>query len=559
MWTKKAMRGALGVLLALVLVLGAGPAPAEPARAPVTYTVSPRLDGERLSGVRIAVGFKANANGVTRLALPSKWMGRDDLWRNIGDLSVEGATSVAEDGPATRVVRSRPGQQLVAHYLLTSTLDHEPTETDAYPSEPWVRPSWFYLDGASALVTIEGRDEAPVRLRWADWPKGFGLASNLEDKGARDPGRGVLIGGSDLRIVRSGVLRLAIRGPSGVPDAVLARELETMLKAERGFFGDRQDQPYLVTASALVVESGAQFHGTGMREAFAMAATPNMSLDDLRILLAHEIFHAWNPARLGQPMGPRSYWLSEGFTDFYARRLLQRERAITPAAFVAAWNTMLREYGVSPARAMPGAQAAEAFWTDPVAGQLPYQRGALLAALWDQRLRRQGSSLDAVLRAQARAFANKPDAGLIDLFTQTMAAHGVDARPDIATYVEQGEPMTLPADLFAPCADLIEITSPVFDLGFTPKVDGQGVIAVANLRQDSAAYRAGLREGMVIVEKLKGVNGDAATPYELRMRSGDSAIRTLSFLPQGAGTTTYQQLVLRPEATMGPRLCDFRP
>jgi len=553
------MRGVLGLWLALVLILGPSQALAEPTHALVTYTVSPRLDGERLSGVRIAVEFQANASGVTRLALPDKAMGRDRLWRNVRDLTVDGATSVAEDGLATRVIRSRPGQRLVARYLVASTLDHEPVEADSYPFEPWVRPSWFYLDGANTLVTVEGRDTAAVRLRWADWPEGFGLASNLEDEGARNPRRGVLIGGRDLRIVRSGVLRLAIRGQLGVPDAALARELETILKAERGFFGDRQDRPYLVTASAVGAESAAHFSGTGKREAFAMTATQNMSLDDLRILLAHEIFHAWNPARLGQPIGLGGYWLSEGFTDFYARRLLQRERAITPAAFVAAWNTILREYGVSPARSMPGAQAAEAFWTDPVAERLPYQRGALLAALWDQRLRRQGSSLDAVLFAQTRAFVAKPDASLIDLFTQTMAAHGVDVRPDIAAYVEQGRPMTLPADLFAPCADLVEVTSPVFDLGFTPKVDRQGVMTVADLRPGSTADRAGLRDGMIVIEKLKGVNGDATTPYELRVRSGDAAPRTLSFLPQDAGTTTYQQLALRPEAATEPQACDFRP
>jgi predicted metalloprotease with PDZ domain len=553
------MRGAVGVWLALFLILGPSQALAESTHALITYTVSPRLDGERLSGVRIAVDFQANASGVTRLALPDKAMGRDRLWRNVRDLTVDGATSVTEDGPATRMIRSRPGQRLVARYLVASALDHEPVEADSYPFEPWVRPSWFYLDGANTLATIEGRDTAAVRLRWADWPEGFDLASNLEDEGARNPRRGVLIGGRDLRIVRSGVLRLAIRGQFGVPDATLARELETILKAERGFFGDRQDRPYLVTASAVGAESAAHFSGTGKHDAFAMTATPNMSLDDLRTLLAHEILHAWNPARLGQPIGPGGYWLSEGFTDFYARRLLQRERAITPAAFVAAWNTMLREYGVSPARSMPGAQAAQAFWTDPVVERLPYQRGALLAALWDQRLRRQGSSLDAVLFAQARAFAAKPDASLIDLFTQTMAAHGVDVRPNIAAYVEQGRPMTLPADLFAPCADLVEVTSPVFDLGFAPKVDRQGVMTVTDLRPGSPADRAGLRDGMIVIEKLKGVNGDATTPYELRVRSDDAAPRTLSFLPRDSGTTTYQQLALRPEAATEPRLCDFRP
>ena len=144
------MRGGSGPLLILALAAGGGPALAKPPPAPppaVSYTVSPRFDGEDLSGVVVTLALKADADGVTRLDLPDQWMGRDEAWRHISDLTVDGALSVVEDGPAARVVRSAPRRRLVVRYVLTSAIDHEPREADGYPSRPWIRPSWFYIDG----------------------------------------------------------------------------------------------------------------------------------------------------------------------------------------------------------------------------------------------------------------------------------------------------------------------------------------------------------------------------------------------------------------------------
>ncbi|CAN5586397.1 M61 family metallopeptidase [soil metagenome] len=546
-----------GLIAAIALAFATPALAARP--APVSYDVSPRFDRGALSALDVRVAFKADADGETRLSLPSQWMGHDEVWRNISDLHIDGAITVVEDGPNARIIRSRPGQALVLRYRMRSRVDHEPTESDGYPAEPWVRPTWFYVDGQSALVTIEGREAVPLRLRWRGWPASYRLASNLEDSpDAGDPRQSMLIGGQDVRVVRSGPVRLAIRGPFTFDDDTLARELATILRAERGFFGDAQDAPYLVTVSAIKAETGAQFVGTGKIGGFAMVATPNMTLDDIRILLGHEIFHAWNPGRLGKVVGPTGYWLSEGFTDFYARRLLQRERLVPPAKFVALWNETLREYGLSTARTLTGAQAAERFWTDPDAGKLAYQRGALLAVLWDQRLRQAGSSLDDAVLLQARTFPKRQDVALADLFADSTARLGVDVRGDILAHIDQGRPIALPADAFAPCASVRDVSSPVFELGFTPKVDARGVMTVTDLKADSAAARTGLRDGMILVQKIAGANGDALRPYELQVSDVDGGtVRTVRFLPQGAGSVTYPQLVLDPSATRDPRLCDF--
>lgn len=530
-----------------------------PDRSPITYEVSPRLSGRDLTALEITVTFRADADGETRLELPDASMGHAKLWRNLSNLTVAGADSIVEEGPAVRLVRARPGRELVLRYTLAGALDHEPRQSDDYPAEPWVRPSWFYLDGPSVMIVVDGRDEAPLHFRWSKaWPKDFALASNLENGQVGNPRASTLIGGRDLRIVRAGPVRLALRGTYSFADADLAETLRAVLRAERGFFGDAQATPFLVTAQSLVAEDGSTFSGTGKHQAFAMTLTPNLSLDDLRVLLAHEIFHSWNPLRLGKPIGPRGYWFSEGFTDFYARRLLARERLITSETFVSIWNETLRAYGTSPAIAMPGEEAAAKFWTDPDADKLAYQRGALLAAIWDQRLRASGSSLDAVLRAQAALRARRPEASILRTFVDAATAQGLDVAPDIATYVDDGKPIRLPSDTFAPCGRVVEVTAPIFDLGFKPQVADDGTLTVTKLRSDSPAWRAGLREGSIIIKKLKGVSGDATQPYEMIVRDGGGLERTVTFLPEGTEVKTFQRLVLTPDAAHDPALCDFR-
>lgn len=473
-------------------------------------------------------------------------MGRTDLWRGLKDMEAEGA-EISGDGPS-RTLKSKAGREITFRYRVATTINHDPTDADGYPTTPWIRPSWFFVDGPSFLVTVAERDDAPIALKWSDWPAGFRYASNLDHMGTKNRRHSVFIGGRDLRIVQNGPVRLAIRGQYPFTDAELAVDLARILKAERDFFADEADAPYLVAASSLETGPRQSFRGTWKDGAFAMVASASMTREDLRPFLAHELFHAWNPARLGVPVGPKGYWFSEGLTDFYARRLLQRARLLSPTAFADAWNETLRGYGVSPAKTMPGAQAAEAFWTDPDAEKIAYQRGAMLAVLWDWRLRQRGQSLDAVVRAQAQAFRKNPDAAVTDLFVAAMARAGIDVGEDLVTYIDKGAAIALPADAFSPCGELETVTAPGFDLGFEPVATRDGHLRIAHVKPGGAAYRAGLRDGMTIVRKVSGTSGDATRPYDLLIRLPTGSTRAIRYLPQGLGTVRYQRLILDPAA-----------
>ena len=549
------MRCATLPLLSAAAFLLATPAMAAArSQTPLHYEIAPGSETGASPSIRVTLRFQADSSGITKLELPRTFMGHMQLWRALQDIQVSGA-SVRGDSPI-RTLKSKPGRRVTVRYRMVTTIDHDPTDADGYAATPWIRPTWFFVDGESAFLTITGREDAPVAITWKGWPAGFRAASNLEPTRVVDPRRSVLIGGRDLRIMRNGPLRLAIRGQFSFADIEMADELNKILKVEREFFADDPAAPYFIAASSVTATTSQSFNGVGKTDAFAMTASTGMTLEDLRPLLAHELFHAWNPARLGRSIGPRGYWISEGFTDFYARRLLRRAGLISPARFAELWNESLRAYGSSSAKTMPGAEADKAFWTDPDAEKIPYQRGAMLAALWDWRLRQRGLNLDTVLRAQAETFRKRPDASLTDLFVAEMARAGLDVREDVARHVDEGAMIELPQDAFAPCGKFETVTAPSFELGFEPEPTSDGSLKVSRIKTSGSAYRAGLRDGMIIVRKISGTSGDATRRYELEVRSTEGVTQTILFLPQGEGVVRYQRLVLDPAAEKSA--CDFR-
>jgi predicted metalloprotease with PDZ domain len=149
------------------------------------------------------------------------------------------------------------------------------------------------------------------------------------------------------------------------------------------------------------------------------------------------------------------YWLSEGFTDFFTFRLLVTDSIWTIAEYLSATNQLLSTYARSPVRTVPNSTVVTDFWKSGEMNALPYQRGFLLATIWDERLRAQSSgrfSLDSIVLDMRRAARTRPDS-LMPLaraaFVATMKRYGIDPTADIERYVERGEPILLPAVLTA--------------------------------------------------------------------------------------------------------------
>jgi predicted metalloprotease with PDZ domain len=328
-----------------------------------------------------------------------------------------------------------------------------------------------------------------------------------------------------------------------------------VVAGERAFWGGHEGPFLVVLAPLAAVPKSISIRGEGRADAFAIQAGVDSPLDAVKGILAHEYFHTWNPRRLGAmhdgDAERADYWFSEGFTDFYARRLSLRSGVFTLDEFIGDWNQMLGRYAASSMRTAPNARVVADFWNNQEVEKLPYQRGAILAATWDAELRaRSGGKvgLDEVMRAmrdRAAALGHaSPKAP--QLFIETARGFGLDVSGDVARIVEAGAPAALPADAFGGCVTVTAGPAPVFELGYEVETR-RGVKVLSKVDPQGPAYAAGLREGMT-VHRVSGYPGDPAKPWKVWVGDGDTEW-PMSFLPAGKGAVIRQQLELPKDLT----------
>jgi len=168
-------------------------------------------------------------------------------------------------------------------------------------------------------------------------------------------------------------------------------------------------------------------------------------------MFAHEMLHTWIPNRIGaMPSGvseATEYWISEGFDDYYALRLLGRAGLWSAPEIVDALNHVLGQYAASTVRTVSNARIAAEFWTNYPVQQLPYYRGLLFAAFIDYKLRKNSagaSSLDDVMHVMHKRFeaARQP---IRELFVSALAGYGVDIQGDLRKYIDDGAAIALAA------------------------------------------------------------------------------------------------------------------
>lgn len=546
---------------AALLLCGAQAAPSPR----IEYELTPVMEAGALRAVQVDVRFRGDADGETGLRLPNFWGGQNELYRSIQDITVVSGAALAEIGdPARRMLTHRPGARVHLRYRIVQDFDGAPDAQQGNAYRPVIQPTYFHLIGDAAFITPEDHDlVTPVRVRARNLPRGWRFASDLQHP-ALTLGRiwsSVTVAGDFRVIERSDQnVRLAIRGAWSFADEAFADQVAEIIAGQRRFFGDGPS-PYLVTVMQLTApEQGwLSIGGTGLSDAFAFFATPNAEAAQITRTLAHEGLHTWIPGLIGgmPAEGEASnYWLSEGFTDFFTGRVLVREGLWTPAQFADDLNAMLHAYAQSPVRTVPNARILEGFWSDRDVQQLPYQRGRLLAAIWDAQLRTHGRDLDdAVLEMRARAHAGDP-LKAAEMFPIVMESLGLDVAVDIAAHVERGEPILLPADVFAPCGRIETREVPNFHRGFDIEATQANADVISGVIPGGPAYAAGMRDGMVLIRRAGGEIGNAELEIAYVVRDGDIE-RTIRYMPRGVGAYVAQRLVL-DENLEGDRMAQCR-
>jgi predicted metalloprotease with PDZ domain len=542
----------------VVVALGLGLATAAHAADSIHYTLSPQIDGDALTALDVTMTFFADDDGETELDLPDHWGGGKDLYTRLTDVRIDGAAAVASPRPAVRIITSAPGAALTVLYRLPATLkagEEAPVDTDY--RYPVIGPQRFYVLGPTIFARLDGRDADKVAFTWTGAP-GWTFASDLEylpdTATPEDISQSVLIGGTDVHIdhVRTPHtdLRIATAGAFDFPLPDYDDKVVRTIAAEQAFWNDGQDH-FLVTLAPVRREADNMgVHGSGFGDAFAQITSPDIPEDYLAANIAHEYFHSWNIQKLGGPDGgdreAEGYWFSEGFTDYYARKLALRAGVIDLKQFADSWNKALNEQALSPVRNAPNARITVDFWNDPDVEKLPYNRGAMLAAYWNAAWRTEGVTVDRFMIALRDAVQAHPDMARLPV-SQRVATEAatldVPVADDIAHYVVDGQDVILPQDTFGGCLKVITEQAPVFALGYDMDAT-RDAGAITGVDPNSNAYRAGLRDGMVRQAVLSGEMGDSSVPVSFRLRTADGTEQVITWLPQGTATYMRQRIIV---------------
>lgn len=511
--------------------------------------------GADIPRVHIEVVFEGDADGESGISLPSSWGGQDNLEGAIRNLKLLPASArlVDTDTAHVKKITHNPKAQLRIQYELVQESPGPAKAGRGSGYRPLLQPEYIHWIGHGGWVLPDWPDDEVVRITfaWKGLPTSWTVANSFGSSNVwqrveatvSDFSHAVFMAG-DFRIrkldVAGRTVVVAMRGAWKFTDEAFADLVARIFRVERDFWNDHSRPYYLVSLIPLEgPPSSLSIGGTGLVDSFATFVTTNAELPQLRFLLAHELFHEWNPQSLGKVEEPERgmYWFTEGFTDYYTFALLRRSGLLTDDEYAEHYNELLREYSQSAVRNATNERILKDFFSDEAVGRLPYWRGALLAMRWDARIRAKSagkSSLDAVMlklfedakRDRQRVVTNAMIAGLVEPLA------GGDVMAEITAHVTNGETIEPAPDGAGPGYELVRFEIPVFELGFDLESLLQKKV-IAGVVPGSAAERAGLRNGQVLVQRKPIHITDPTKPVEMTVKDGEVE-RSITYLPTAA-------------------------
>lgn len=510
------------------------------------------IDAPAATGMATEFGFD-DGGGVTDAGADFRLQSATDETGRVLDCEPANGHAWKVPGGEARRIRARFEVGLTAHRGESRGSEHY---------KPIVEPRLVHLLGGTSLPWPAHLDRQTARtmsLVWKGFEQaGWALASShgigpgpFELTSDADTFRHAVMVAGDFEIFEQTAygspLRVAVWGDGwGSSTTDFADQCARIAEIERAFFDDRGRPPYLITLIPVGVSDARSISlgGTGLVNSFALFMQPGAKLDrgpdegmSVASLLAHEMFHEWNGTtiRLAQPER-RCYWFSEGFTDFYTRRLLARNGLLDEDAFVASWNRRLAEFATHPERTATAARIDEAFWSDHDVQSLPYVRGDVLAQKVDYAIRiaSQGQhSLDDLMRELVRrAREEGREFTVDDLLAEIERWSDARTAAEVRATAIDGADLELPIDAFGSDYRLVPMDIPRYELGFDFERT-RAAKAITGLVPGSAAERAGLGEGDSL-RSWSVAMGQSNKPVVVSVADSAGAVREVQYLPQGS-------------------------
>ncbi len=229
-------------------------------------------------------------------------------------------------------------------------------------------------------------------------------------------------------MVRGKPHRFVVFGDGNMNERAMVRDIAKIVEAAAELFGELPYERYVFITQLLEAGGGGlEHHDSTSLQAGAWRFDSERGWRSFLSLVAHEFFHLWNVKRIRDvALGPFDYakenytallWVHEGWTVYYADRLLLQAGLMTPQQYRDANQSRIQGYFRRPGRRVQSlAQSSFDSWikyyqTNENSSNATvnyYSHGALAALCFDLIIREQSQSslsLDEVVRTLNNDFA----------------------------------------------------------------------------------------------------------------------------------------------------------
>lgn len=551
------------LLSALVATAAVSAAPPET----LTYTLAP---DPATGGIRVELVWETRGRTASVLGVSAHWGNIDDVAALLGDVRIDGCHGVQQQ-QSRWILGHAPQATIRCAYDFNPGRKSFQWDATHYPI---TTRTFFHGIGNAFLMVPEPGGDAPrefqVLLRWklpnpawkavASWGVGKALGDKLD---AGDLRHSVYLAG-ELAIQsaeRDGRrVTVALLDQFGFTPAEFLKMAGTIVGQQCDYMNERDFPTFIVTAIPVgeaLKEGDSRIAGSGLYQSFALWIPPRAKLNDaVEHLFAHELFHYWNGRLLPAAQPERLvYWFVEGFTDYYALRILHESGHWSSEQYAKWINRHIREYVANPAIHATNEQIRDEYWRQrSTVGEVAYQRGLMLGLRWDHVARKQGvrNGLDKLFFA----LLDRARTGGFELSNDAVRRVGVEQlgawfAGEFDQFVVQARTVGVPADALAPRLVGAEVRVYEYEPGFD-RARSLAQQKIVGLQRGSAAERAGLREG----DELLGYSllADPEKQSELKvMRKGE--LKTIRYFPRGPAVEALQ---FKPAAS-APGDSDPRP
>lgn len=517
----------------------------------LSYTIRPVPRADR-TDLHIRLRFTGDADGETVLQLPRDRYGTPDVHTAVRSVVAAGraVVSAAASSDQRRIAHG-PSAGVEIDYVLS----WDPARSEGHAYSPSVNASHFHFFGPQWLAWPEtGKDTVDLLVEFAGLPTGWSVLSSFGFGPGPHHMRRIaierlpsFIAGGEYRlrdfVCRGNPVRVGVVGHFVLADSTMFADAERIVCAERAWMND--SGPPFFTIS-ITPRAGIRA-GTAVENAFVCLLDSAVTRNRLNILLAHEMFHYWLLTRArvisadfveDTPASKWAYqWVDEGFTEYFARKILHEAGLLTRAELVELANEDFEDYWRNEHRSIPYVElrrAAKEGRFMSTHQRIGYFRGALIALDWNTKIQQasegQRSLSDAMRDVISAAIVRGGHLPERD-FQEIMARYGIDAAAAFERHIIRGEPPPRNPLAYAPDFTLqkkiIYDFAPGFDIASSRRLG-----RLTGVDPNGHAHRSGLREGMELVSTRNSRVHDPGEPMEVTVRV-EGTERVVSFFPKG--------------------------